>query len=531
MRVGAYRQFWKMSGLLNEKEDAANNYARAYINVGRKILPALMEEIRSTAEVCDNLTGFNLVHSFAGGTGSGLTTLLAECLHEEYFKKFRFSTSIYPSRVYSHSTVDPYNTLLAMKATIEPLDCSIIMDNKALSDRCVSQLDIEKPTFTSLNRFVATLLSSMYLSHRFTFTDSQHADVSDLLTNLIPYPRIHYPIVCASPLFSKKKQGHKATHISTITRSVFTQDAVTLDCNIQCRCFISAAMLYRGKASPSEVSAALRQLRSGYMGMKIGDSFVDWCPAMFKVGLTPFPPVTVPSSTMGTPLHSVCMVAGNTAVADTFKSTVDMFDMLFKRCGFVHWFVCEGLEEAELTEARDGVCDLIKEYTDLVERRGTGDMDPEQSPEAEDNNSLPIRTQSQTDILRRYPEANRRNERIMRPANHGAPFQAGRGTPNPWHSGAQPISINSTINNQRSRIPFDRPPTECIGRSVAPPLPCLYREMDLDNSYVSRIDGGYLQLSQQTRDTDQPLSPWAVWDIPTNTIELWPVSQAQFWRL
>lgn len=527
IRVGAYKKLWKVSNLLTGKEDAANNYARAYINVGRKMLGPLMEQVRITVERCDGLAGFNLVHSLAGGTGSGLTALLLECLFEEYVKKVRFSTTIYPSRIWSQSTVDPYNALLSMKATMDTLDCSLLMDNKAITDRCAAQMSIDKPTYTTLNRFVAMLVSSIYLSHRFSFMGNQHTDIIDLLTNIIPYPRIRFPIVCTTPLYAKATQHHEVVSVPIITRRVFARDATTLDCNIERRCFISVAMLYRGVASTGEVSAALKDLRH-YPEFVNGDGFLDWCPNKFKVGVTPFSPVAVPTCAMAAASTSVCMVAGSIAVTDAFKSTVNKFDMLFKKCAFIHWFVCEGLEEAELKEAKDDLCSLINEYADLVDRDAPAEAFSEQTTESEDR-SCPTRA---TVVPKRPPDPLCINltirERMGAPSASHRPIlngpYAGRGLPTPC-SPRSILSINMSNTRQRKGIRSERPIVAYRGRSVARPLPPeRFEEMEPEYSY------GFFDIFNQQQEEMEELPPWAMWDTYPITVPVCRTFQSQFWR-
>ncbi|VDK23291.1 unnamed protein product [Taenia asiatica] len=526
IRVGAYKKLWKSSNLLTGKEDAANNYARAYINIGRKMLGSLMEQVRTTVERCDGFAGFNLVHSLAGGTGSGLTALLLECLFEEYVKKVRFSTTIYPSRICSQSTVDPYNALLSMKATMDTLDCSLLMDNKAITDRCVAQMSIEKPTYTTLNRFVAMLVSSIYLSHRFSFMGNQHADIIDLLTNIIPYPRIRFPIVCTTPLYAKATQHHELVSVPIITRRVFTQEATTLDCNIEKRCFISVAMLYRGVASTGEVSAALKNVRH-YPEFVNGDGFLDWCPNKFKVGVTPLSPVTVPTCAMAAAPTSVCMVAGNIAVTDAFKSTVTKFDMLFKKCAFIHWFVCEGLEEAELKEARDDLCGLINEYADLVDRDAPAEVCSEQTTESEDG-SCRMRA---TAAPKRSPEPLRINltirERMPTPSASHHPILngpcAGRGPPPPC-SPRPILSINMSNRRPRKGSQSKRPLVAYRGRRILQTPPEMFEEMEEEYSY------GFFDIFNQQQDEMEGFPPRAMRDVYPNSVPTFPTFQSQFWR-
>lgn len=57
---------------------AANNWAYGYHGHGAAFSEACLESVRREAERCDRLAGLCILHSAAGGTGSGLGTYLTE---------------------------------------------------------------------------------------------------------------------------------------------------------------------------------------------------------------------------------------------------------------------------------------------------------------------------------------------------------------------------------------------------------------------------------------------------------------------
>ncbi len=84
--------------LLTGKEDAASNYARGHYSLGMDFLGLQVRDcVRRVTERCEALQGFLVFHSFGGGTGSGLTSLLMESLSVDYGKKSKFQFSVYPS--------------------------------------------------------------------------------------------------------------------------------------------------------------------------------------------------------------------------------------------------------------------------------------------------------------------------------------------------------------------------------------------------------------------------------------------------
>merc|ERR1739847_156610 len=191
VRTGTYRQLFHPEQLISGKEDAANNYARGHYTIGKEIVDLVLERLRKQAEQCTGLRGFLIFHSFGGGTGSGFTSLLMERLSVDYGKKSKLEFAIYPAPQVSTAVVEPYNSVLTTHTTLEHSDCAFMVDNEAIYDICRRNLDIERPTYTNLNRLIGQIVSSITASLR--FDGALNVDLTEFQTNLVPYPRIHFP--------------------------------------------------------------------------------------------------------------------------------------------------------------------------------------------------------------------------------------------------------------------------------------------------------------------------------------------------
>lgn len=69
------------------------------------------------------IQGFMMLHSIAGGTGSGLGSFLLEALNDRYPKKLIQTYSVFPNNIEtSDVVVQPYNSMLSLKRLTENAD-------------------------------------------------------------------------------------------------------------------------------------------------------------------------------------------------------------------------------------------------------------------------------------------------------------------------------------------------------------------------------------------------------------------------
>lgn len=359
VRSGPYKQLYHPEQLITGKEDAANNYARGHYTVGKEIVETALDRIRKLADNCSGLQGFLVFSSVGGGTGSGLGSLLLDRISCDYGKKSKLGFTVYPSPQVSTSVVEPYNSVLATHALLEHLDVGVVLDNEAIYDICRRSLNITRPTYSNLNRLIAQVVSSLTASLR--FDGALNVDINEFQTNLVPYPRIHFMLSAYAPIVSAEKAYHEESSVAEITSAVFEPNAAFAKCDPRSGRYIAVSLNYRGAdIYPKDVNAAAASIKT-----KRTIQFVDWSPTGMKIGINSQPPTHVPGDDLAQAKRSVCSIANSTAIAEVFARVDAKFDLMYAKRAFVHWFVGEGMEEGEFSEARENLAMLEGDYAEV----------------------------------------------------------------------------------------------------------------------------------------------------------------------
>jgi len=98
--------------------------------------------------------GFMLMHSIAGGTGSGLGSFVLERLNDRFPKKLIQTYSVFPNTAEPDVVVQPYNSLLTLRRLVDHADSVVVLDNGALARIAADRLHIQNPSFDQTNQLV-----------------------------------------------------------------------------------------------------------------------------------------------------------------------------------------------------------------------------------------------------------------------------------------------------------------------------------------------------------------------------------------
>merc|ERR1712046_36105 len=206
----------------------------------------------------------------------------------------------------------------------EHTDVAVMLDNEAIYDICRRQLDIERPTYTNLNRLISQTISSLTASLR--FDGALHGDITEFQTNLVPYPRIHFMLSSYAPIISAEKAYHEQLSVAEITMSVFEPSCMFVKCDPRHGKYMACCLMYRGDVVPKDVNASVATIKT-----KRTIQFVDWCPTDFKCGINYQPPTVVPGGDLAKVMRACCMISNSTAIAEVMSRIDHKFDLMYAK--------------------------------------------------------------------------------------------------------------------------------------------------------------------------------------------------------
>jgi len=358
IRGGKIGGLFRPDTFITGSTGAGNNWAKGFYTEGAELVDSVLETIRKQTEACDALQGFQMIHSLGGGTGAGMGSLLLSKFREEFPDRMLATFSVIPSPKVSETVVEPYNALLSVHQLVENTDLTMMIDNEALYDITVRTLHVKNPAFEDLNLLVSQVMCGISTTLR--FPGQLNGDLRKLALNLVPFPRLHFLMPSYAPFFDPKAKAFSRTTVSDLTTALFDRRNLLVACDPRFGRYLTAATIFRGKMSANEAEHTLSDFQR-----KNSAQFVEWIPDNVSVTMCTVPPV-------GQQQAATCL-ANSTSVQELFKRTLSQFAVMYKRRAFLHWYIGEGMDAMEFSEAESNAQDLISEYQQYQEATLEGD--------------------------------------------------------------------------------------------------------------------------------------------------------------
>ncbi|ODV90129.1 hypothetical protein CANCADRAFT_60471, partial [Tortispora caseinolytica NRRL Y-17796] len=347
IRSSPHGSMFRPDNYIFGESSAGNNWAKGHYTEGAELVDTVLDAIRREAEACESLQGFQVSHSLGGGTGSGMGTLLISRIREEYPDRMLATFSVLPSPKVSDTVVEPYNATLSMHQLTEHADETFCIDNEALYDICVNTLKLPHPSHYNLNQLVSSVMSGITTGLR--FPGQLNSDLRKLAVNLVPFPRLHFFMVGYAPLSSVNSQSFRALSVPELTQQLFDPRNMMAAADPRTGRYLTAATFFRGDVSVKEVEDQMNSVQS-----KGSANFVEWIPNNVQTAVCSVPPKDSPVS--------ATFIGNSTSIQDLFQRLNSQFTVMYQRKAYIHWFLSEGMEEAEFAEAEGDISDLIHEY-------------------------------------------------------------------------------------------------------------------------------------------------------------------------
>ncbi len=189
-----------------------NNWAHGFFNNDN--IEETMNIYRKLAESSFEYQGCMLLHSLAGGTGSGLGSRLVQEIRDDYPKGSILTASFAPFRS-GETSVQNYNALLSLDVLQQCSDMIGYFSNDNLM-RCVartqSQSTLDKVKLSSLNQYAARCLGGFLIpvtevhqeNNKVEFSKQiRRFDPLDFIYNLTPAPAYKYCQFATSSVIDK----------------------------------------------------------------------------------------------------------------------------------------------------------------------------------------------------------------------------------------------------------------------------------------------------------------------------------------
>jgi tubulin gamma len=358
-------------GLFNSKNiflspdggGAANQWVEGYLN-GKRNLESVLDMIDRELDGCDNLEGFQLVHSVAGGTGSGFGSLLLETLSDRYNKKLIQTYSVFGA---SEVVVQPYNTMLTLKRLIQNSDANIVFDNNSLMSIASNNLKVASPSYNDINKLISTVMSVS--TNTLRFPSYSYNSLTSIVSTLIPTPDLHFIIPSYTPFTSDfvnnaAKEIHRSTTYDVILELL--DKKLKMCCNGDKDEKVLAVMDIIIKFNSEMNIKTNSTVQKALIKAKSRINFAPWTPSSIHLAMGQRSSFSTMNETAD--IVSGLMLSNSSSILSILEDVTKQYDRLMTKNAFLNNYLKSDYENEcgdimqEFQESREIVEALIGEY-------------------------------------------------------------------------------------------------------------------------------------------------------------------------
>ncbi|XP_044727332.1 tubulin epsilon chain-like [Chrysoperla carnea] len=363
-RTGPMRGIFSNQNIITNYPGSGNNWAEGFYEHGQKYENDILTAVQSSLEKCDSLHGFLLLFSLGGGTGSGLGTATLKLLADNYPLIDRFVCAVYPSGT-EDVIIAPYNVALSTSKLIQYASCVFPVENRQLIDilnllqnyrskETLRYMANCKP-FQDMNSIIVNML--LHLTSGSRFPGALNLDMSDLVTNMVPYPRLHYlstsyfphTLAAMKSSASSNRQFLENMYNGITSHRNQLVKLTPLDKQLK---LIGATIQGRGAITITDLRYVVRKLQ-------LKGQFTPWSKTAIKLGLCSIPPTGHDYSLFG--------IFNTTAMQTLYENVLTQFTKLYKRKAHVHHYCkIDGFEHEQFKHCPEIIESCIEDYKSIA---------------------------------------------------------------------------------------------------------------------------------------------------------------------
>lgn len=340
IRGGKLQNLFEPEFVITGNEDASSCFARGKFFVAKQVATQVVIEFRRLIEQCESIYQLDVTHSLAGGTGSGTTSTILLALHDLY-QLPATSNCIIPSRRPTN-ILAPYNSILKLNDSMEYFRLRYFYQNDAILRLLAPCLKAEgiRGSYADINHAIACLTSNLSVEGAKNLTSFE--------TMLVPFPRLNIILSAFCPLLPRGT-NIPLTEKNLVSLAFFESNEM-VNFHANDGKYMSTWLLFRGEVGYHDEFYS-----------EFSSCFVDWNPKGFNFCVDHAKFTHEPQfDYLMNPSTCLVKISNHTvALEQETQRLLDQFALLYEQRAYVSWYLSEGMEEGEFTEAMESVQSTI----------------------------------------------------------------------------------------------------------------------------------------------------------------------------